>query len=284
MENKEGYVYILSSVNSDCVKIGGSDYPPMKRINEINSTKPYKSIGPWTLSDFRQVTDWRKVEYNLHYQFRSKINTNVEQQKELFYLSIHEASMALNEINPEEIINKPKIDRMFQDKAFLKYIAYLFSFTGLLNWLNIQGAWTFVLFPSTSGGRYFTLNIGPHEVAFSILPRKDEVQLNMILVDRLIFDFGDVINWIASHNGKIEVDHYATALARSTSLMFYGTFDEIMEFYSLDGVRRALIAYWNEALINLKEKNTMSVFARHHNYNAVAKIHNVIDHNEEIFV
>jgi hypothetical protein len=142
----------------------------------------------------------------------------------------------------------------------------------------------FCIISSTSGGRYFTLNIGPHEVAFSILPRKDEVQLNMILVDRLIFDFGDVINWIASHNGKIEVDHYATALARSTSLMFYGTFDEIMEFYSLDGVRRALIAYWNEALINLKEKNTMSVFARHHNYNAVAKIHNVIDHNEEIFV
>jgi hypothetical protein len=281
VENKEGYVYILSSVNSDCIKIGGSDYPPMKRIKEINKTEPYKGIGPWVLSDFRQVTDWRKVEYNLHYQFRSKLNSSIEQQKELFYLSIHEVSVALTEIDPEEIINKPKIDRMFQDKAFLEYIIKLFSFTGLLNWLNLQGAWTFVLFPSTSGGRYFTLNIGPHEVAFSTLAHRNENQLNMILVDRLIFDFGDVINWIAAHDGKIEVDQYSTALPRSTSLSFCGTFDQIIDFYSLDGVRRALIAYWNEALIRMKEKSTMSVFARHHNYNAVARIHNIIENNVE---
>lgn len=272
MENNEGYVYILSSINCDCIKIGGSDYPPMKRIKEINTIDPYKSLGPWTLSDFRQVSDWRKVEYNLHYKFRSKQNTSIEQQKELFYLSIHEASHALNEIDPNEILNKPKIDRMFQDNDFLEYIRYLFSFTGLMNWLNIQGAWTFVLFPSTSGGRYFTLNIGPHEVAFSTLPTKTDKQFNMVLVDKLIFDFGDVINWIASHEGRIEVDQYATALPRSTSLSFYGAFKEIIEFYSLDGVRRALIAYWNEALISMKEKNTMSVHAKHHNYNAVAKI------------
>ncbi len=284
MGNKEGYIYILSSVNSECIKIGGSDYPPMKRIKEINSIEPYKSLGPWILSDFRQVADWRKVEYSLHYQFRSKLNVQIEQQKELFYLSLYEASGALNEINPSEIVNKPKIDRMFQDKAFLEYITRLFLFTGLLHWTDIQGAWTFVLFPSTSGGRFFTLNIGSHEVAFSPLPRKGEKQLNMILVDRLVFDFGNVINWIASHDGKIEVDQYATALPRSTSLFFSGSFEESLEFYSLDGVRRALLAYWNEALMNLKEKNKMSVFARYHNYNAVAKIQSLIENNEHKFL
>ena len=83
---------------------------------------------------------------------------------------------------------------MFQDTSFSSYIINLFKFTGLLNWLNIQGAWTFVLFPSTAGGRYFTINIGPHEVAFSSLGSKSFPQLNMILVDRLILDYSEVIN------------------------------------------------------------------------------------------
>ena len=275
MKDKEniGYVYILTSPNSDCIKIGGTDYPPLKRIKEINSSEPYKSLGPWSLVDFRQVTDWRKIEYNLHYSFRSKLNTSVEKQKELFHISVKEATESLNSLNPDEIVNKPKIDRMFQDEDFLNYITNLFIFSGLMNWINIQGAWTFVLFPGTSGGRYFTLNIGPHEVAFSTLGKKDIPQINMILLDRLILDFGDVINWVSGHNGFFEVDHYATALPRSVSIQFTGSFEDVNEFLKLDGVRRALIAYWNEALIRMKENDTSSVYARFHNWNAIAKIH-----------
>ena len=157
--NNCGYVYILSSPNTDCIKIGGSDFPPLKRIKEINNAEPYKSLGPWSLSDFRQVNEWRKVEYNLHYAFRSKLDDTIDQQKELFHVSVFDASKKLDEIDPELIIGKPKVDRMFQDDAFLKYIIKLFSFTGLLHWVDIQGAWTFVLFPSTSSGRYFTINI-----------------------------------------------------------------------------------------------------------------------------
>lgn len=277
MENKQGYLYILTSPNTDCIKIGGTDYPPIKRIKEINQNETYSNLGPWSLADFRQVKDWRQLEYNIHYAFRSKQNKDIEKQKELFHLSVFEASTYLNTIEPDQIVYKSKIDRMFQDQLFLEYIVNLFKFTGLLNWMDIQGAWTFVLFPSTSGGRYFTINIGPHEVAFSTLGKKDTSQLNMILVDRLIFDFGDVVNWIYDHNGSIAVDHYTTALPRSTSLQFEGSFEDALEFYSLDGVRRALIAYWNEALIKLKEKNTISLYAKHHNYNAIAQIHYKIE-------
>lgn len=279
-EIKEGYVYILTSPNSDCIKIGGTDYPPLKRIKEINLSEPYKRLGPWSLADFRQVSDWKKVERNIQYIFRSNLDATIEQQKELFHLSVHDVSNVLNGLDPDSIINKPKVDRMFQDEAFLEYIIKLFSFTGLLHWLNIQGAWTFVLFPATSGGRYFTINIGPHEVAYSTLGRKENRQQNMLLVDRLIFDFGKVINWIKDHNGSIEVDHYATALPRSASLIFEGSFNDAIEFYSLDGVRRALIAYWNEALINMKDKNTLSIYAKHHNYNAIAKILHRIENIE----
>lgn len=276
-KNNEGYVYILNSPNSDCIKIGGTDYPPLKRIKEINSSEPYKSLGPWSLSDFRQVTDWRKVENNLHYCFRSSLNTTINQQKELFHISVQEATKLLNDINPEEIMNKPKIDRMFQDEYFLNYITNLFVFSGLMNWIDIQGSWTFVLFPGTSGGRYFTLNIGPHEVAFSTLGKKDNPQVNMILLDRLILDFSEVINWISFHNGSFEVDQYAKALPRSVSIIFPGSFEDVNEFLRLDGVRRALVAYWNEALIRMKEKGIISVYSRFHNWNAIAKIHYKIE-------
>ena len=60
-KSKRGYVYVLHSARCDCIKIGGTDYPPLKRIKEINTTEPYKSFGIWTLADFRQVEDWRAV-------------------------------------------------------------------------------------------------------------------------------------------------------------------------------------------------------------------------------
>ncbi len=267
-----GHVYILVSPKSEYIKIGGTDYPPLKRIKEINAAEPYKSHGPWSLADFRQVVDWRQIEASLHYTFRSKLVKDIAGQKELFELSVLEASKKLNELDSSLILKKPKIDRMFQDEEFSGYILRLFRFTGLMNWLDIQGAWTFVLFPSTSGGRYFTLNIGTHEVAFSTLATKNENPGHMVLMDRLIFDFPEVKKWVHAHHGEIVEDSYASALPRSTSVHFEGSFEEVKKFFELDGVRRALIAYWSEALIGLKERNSLSVFARHHNWNAVAEI------------
>lgn len=267
-----GYVYVLVSPKTDCIKIGGTDYPPLKRIKEINATEPYKSLGPWTLADFRQVTNWRKVESSLHYTFKSKLNKKIDQQKELFRVAYQDVSNKLNQIDPAMLINKPKIDRMFQDEDFSNYLLNLFSFTGLMNWLDIQGAWTFNLFPSTGRGRYFTINIGRHEVAYSTLPWEDNVSDHMIFMDDLIYDFKDVIRWVKNHEGVMKKDNYKSALPRSTSVNFLGSFDDTNEFLTLDGVRRALIAYWSDSLIRMKERNTQSMFAKSHNWNAVAEI------------
>jgi hypothetical protein len=270
--SKEGFVYILVSPKTKYIKIGGTDFPPLKRIKEINLTEPYKSLGPWTLGDFRQVNDWRKVEYNLHYTFRSKKIENIDGQKELFELSLQEASLKLNELDPKEIINKPKIDRMFQDEQLFQYLMKLFKFTGLMNWLDIQGAWTFVLFPGTNGGRYFTINIGPHEVAFSTLKKKSAESVHMILMDKLILDFENVKNWLKNHNGDIKEEAYDKALPRSVSIFFSGNLNVALEFMELDGIRRAIIAYWMESLIILKEKEVLSSYAKYHNYNAIAEL------------
>ncbi|MCA9726434.1 MAG: GIY-YIG nuclease family protein [Candidatus Eisenbacteria bacterium] len=273
MRSKRGHVYVLTTQNSELVKIGGTDHPPMKRIREINAAEPYRGLGPWTLYDFREVHDWRKVEYDMHYAFRSKQSRTPRGQKELFRIAPHRVRARLNALDPEQIVSKPKIDRMFQDELFAGFLTKLFSFTGILNWLDIQGAWTFTLFPGTSGGRYYTINIGRHEVAFASLPDPAEKgSYHSIVMDCLVLDFPDVRKWVRRHRGTLRNDVYASALPRSVSVGFWGSFVDAHQFLELDGVRRALLAYWSEGLIVLKERGAGSVHSRHHNWNAVAEL------------
>lgn len=263
---------MLVSPVCEFIKIGGTDYAPLKRIKEINSCEPYKSLGPWSLHDFRQVADWRKVEYAVHYTFRSRLVKSITGQRELFAISPVAASKQLEQIDESLVVRKPKVDRLFQDQEFASFLAKLFRFTGILNWLDLQGAWTLSLFPSTSGGRYYTLNIGSHEVAFATVPSNGRLPVHMIHMDRLVHDLAEVLSWVKSRSGEFVDDNYATGLARSTSILFEGKFDTAEEFLSLNGVRRAIIAYWTEALIELQEKGTTSLHSKHHNWNAVAEL------------
>jgi hypothetical protein len=272
MTRLEGHVYVLVSPVCEFIKIGGTDYAPLKRIKEINSCEPYKSLGPWSLHDFRQVADWRKVEYALHYTFRGRLVKSIAGQRELFAISPVEVSKHLDQIDESLVLRKPKVDRMFQDHEFAGFLAKLFRYTAILNWLDLQGAWTLSLFPSTSGGRYYTLNIGSHEVAFATAPSTDRLPVHMIHMDRLVHDFDGVRSWVRSRSGELVDENYATGLARSTSVFFKGNFGTAEEFLGLNGVRRAIIAYWTEALINLQERGSTSLHAKHHNWNAVAEL------------
>lgn len=271
-KSTEGCVYILSSVNCDSIKIGGTNYAPLKRIKEINSAEPYKSHGPWTLHDFRQVADWRTLESSLHFIFRGQLNTRIRAQKELFAISPHEASSHLAQIDEAIVLKKPKVDRLFQEHEFSQFLAKLFRFTGLLNWLDLQGAWTFSLFPATNGGRYYTLNIGSHEVAFATTPAHNQLPVHMLHMDKLIYDFKEVSVWLKKHKGSWVENNYASALPRSTSMTFEGNFDTALAFLNLKGVRRAIIAYWTEALLELQEQEVLSLHAKNHNWNAVAEL------------
>ena len=265
-----GYVYVLTSPNSEYIKIGGTTMPPMKRINEINMTEPYKSHGPWSLYDFRGVTDWRVVEQALHYVFRSMSVHSIIGQRELFSINPHQASIQLDNIAPNTIVDKPKIDRMFMDTYFRDYLLRLFVFAGLEHWMDLQGGWTLSIFTSTVGGRYFTINIAKHEVAFSTLSKKEREQVNMLYMDSLILDFDETVQWVETNDGDFFEGLYKTALPHSIGVGIPGTFDKMQKFLSLPGVRRAIVAYWTECLLKLKDTNSLSLFARYHNYNAVA--------------
>ncbi len=271
-KKSEGYVYVLVSPTCEYIKIGGTDFAPLHRIKQINSCKPYEELGPWTLHDFRQVADWHHVEYVLHYTFRSKLVRSIPGQRELFALSPVEASRCLEGIDESLILKKPKIDRMFQDQQFSNFLIRLFQFTAITNWLDLQGAWTFSLFPNTNGGRYYTINIGPHEVAFATIAKNNYPSVHMIHMDSLVKDFEEVRSWVKKRNGTMEDNNYKSGLERSTSIFFEGDFEVALEFLDLSGVRRAIIAYWTEALIKLQEKQKSSVFSRYHNWNAVAEL------------
>lgn len=269
---REGHVYILVSPNCSQIKIGGTDHAPLKRIKEINACEPYKSLGPWSLHDFRQVSDWKKVEYSLHYALRSRFASSVPGQRELFDLPPTDAARLLQDIEPSLLLRKPKADRLFQDEELSHYLGELFQFTGLFNWLDLQGAWTLNLFPSTSGGRYYTINIGRHEVAFATLPRPQRPRLHMLHLDSLIHGLPEARAWLAGKEGELLDDVYASGLPRSTAIWFEASFQEALEFLQLPGVRRALLAYWTDALMQLQEKTSLSPFARHHHWNAVAEL------------
>ncbi len=269
---RPGHVYVLVSKACKYIKIGGTDYAPFRRIREINADEPYKRLGPWSLHDFRQVADWRKVESAMLYAFRSKLVRWVEGQKELFAVSPARASKYLEQIDESLLVGKPKVDRAFQDEGFSDFLIDLFRTTALSNWLDLQGIWTLNLFPSTAGGRYYTINIGLHEVAFTSLPAPGSAPFHMILMDRLVRDHNVVSSWIRKRGGYFRNDRYASALPRSTSVFFYGRFEEAREFLDLPGVRRAIIAYWTEALLKRQESGGLSLFARYHSWNGVAEL------------
>ncbi len=272
VNNSEGHIYVLTSPSCQYIKIGGTDHAPLKRLREINACEPYKSLGPWTLHDFRQVTNWRKVEHTLHYAFRSQRVIAIEGQKELFNVPAATASEYLEQLNASVIVKKPVIDRMFQDRELSRFLEQLFRTTAILNWIDLQGAWTFTLFPSTGKGRYYTLNIGRHEVAFATLSTKTQLPIHMIYMDKLVHDYEEPVAWLKEMGGDFSDGQYESSMVHSTGVFFSGTFNEAETFLRLPGVRRAIIAYWDEALVQLQEKSSTSLFARFHHWNAVAEL------------
>jgi hypothetical protein len=80
----QGFVYVLVSPNSNFIKIGGTERPISERLRRINGAESYSDHGPWELSDFPHVTDWRLVEGELHRHFQKHNFRDVVGTRELF--------------------------------------------------------------------------------------------------------------------------------------------------------------------------------------------------------
>jgi hypothetical protein len=267
----QGFVYILVSPNSNYVKIGGTERPISERLRDINGTSPYSDHGPWELSDFLYVTDWRLVEGEMHGHFRSNAVRDVTGTRELFSIPPHEARTRLRSTNSLLRIDHERTEQIFSNRDVKLYLFRLFELSGLFGNVDIQGAWTLTLLPKTNGGRWFTLNIGSHEVAFSTKSATEGNVRHFIVLDRLILEYPDTIIWIGNRDGSVDVAEYVAA-ERAVLVNFNESFANAERFFALPGVRRALIAYWAEALADLRQRKAKSVYARYHSYDAVSKL------------
>lgn len=168
-------------------------------------------------------------------------------------------------------VDHHKTNQAFQNQDLLLYLFRLFQLSGLFAHLDVQGAWTLSLSTSTMGGRWFTVNIGTHEVAFATLPAKDERVGHCLVVDRLLLDYPETIIWIGNHAGEVHTAEYSGA-ERAVSIFFEESFAGAEQVFKLPGVRRAL-AYWFEKLADLRERQAKSSFARYHSLRRFFAIH-----------
>jgi hypothetical protein len=267
----QGFVYILVSPESNFIKIGGTERPISERIRGINGTPSYAEHGPWQLSDFLHVTDWRLVEGGLHRHFQDRKVKDAPGTQELFSVPAHEARTLLLETAPDLRIDHEKTEQLFANRDALLYLYKLFQLSGLFGNLDIQGSWTLSVLPKTKGGRWFTLNIGPHEVAFTTRKANSGKFTHYLVLDKLILDYPDTIIWIGNRAGQVEEAHYASA-EHSIVINYEDDFASAEKLFKLPGVRRALIAYWSDSLADLRERQASSVYARYHSYDAVSAL------------
>lgn len=267
----KGFVYLLVSPNSNFIKIGGTERPISERLRGINGTATYADHGPWQLSDFLHVTDWRLVEGKLHRHFKERNVRDARGPYELFDVPPYEARTRLRETDALLRIDYSKTQELFNNVDVRLYLYRLFQLSGLFAHLDIQGAWTLSVLPKTNGGRWFTLNIGPHEVAFSVRKSDNGKFEHYLILDRLILDFPETIIWIGRHDGEVEKAQYTSA-QRAVLIRFKSDFASAERIFKLPGVRRALVAYWSESLADLRERQANSVYARYHSYDAVSQL------------
>jgi hypothetical protein len=207
----QGFVYILISPNSSHIKIGGTERPIIERLHGINGTEAYAEHGPWQLSDFLHVTDWSLVESGMHRHFAKKNVRDVAGTRELFAVPPHEARTRLRLTDVGLRVDHEKTVKIFKDRSVRLYLFKLFQLSGLYGGLDIQGAWTLSLLPKTNGGRWFTLNMSPHEVAFSTYRSIEGKFEHYLVLDRLILDYPETIIWIGNRNGTVQEAQYASA-------------------------------------------------------------------------
>ena len=270
---KTGWIYALRTDAIPCVKIGLTTTSPAQRISEINASPNYGPHGPWYQIDVRVVRDVATVETALHRQLADRRSTDFPNTRELFNISPQEARAALDGIPDTMLAEKVPIDKLRLRPDFMAYLLELFRISGLSNFRDLQEAWTFTLFPSTAGGRFFTLNIDRHEVAFSHpLVDCDERVQNAIVVDAMVKSDRTVRTWLKRNDGRIRRTPYTSSWGNSVVLDFQTSFDESLGLMEITGFRRALVAYWYEALLRMRDKGTRSLFARFHNYDATSEI------------
>lgn len=268
-----GFVYVLASEKSAYLKIGLTTDVPHRRIRAINSDATYGPLGVWSLLDCRQVNDCRKIETLLHMAFAEQRVHKYPKARELFSISHDEARNALSALPHDQLKGIQPVSKLGMNLPVLNYLHTLFRSSGLENFFDSQGRWTFTLFPGTGlGNRYFTLNIGVHEVAFS--GGDDRGEYHSLVLDQSVMSDEKALKWLYRHQADIENagTRYKRARPNSVSVIVETSTDKMLGFLKMQGVRRSLLAYWYDYLLEMIDRDSRSLHIRSHNYTAVSEL------------
>ena len=263
---------MMRSPATTAVKIGRTDRAPHFRARDLGRSGNYATLGPWEIVDYREVEDMDAVEATLHRHFAAHRHSHGS-TRELFDVPPGEAQDRLRSASEGVLRRGDLIGRLRLEADLVGYLHDLFRATGLWNFLHLQEAWTLSLFPSTGGGRYFTVNIDRHEVAFVTEPRAGETRRFMLFVDPKVLRGWKVNRWLAARRGYVSrLPLYASASPGGGRLSWSGTLADARAIFSLPFVRRAALAYWTDHLLSLQDRGKRSFFARFHNHNSVQEL------------
>ncbi len=265
-----GFVYVMRSAAVTWTKIGLSARAPHFRARELTADAVYGGIGPWEVVDYRQVADARATELALHRRFRGA-RVSHGSAIELFDVPPADAVAGLRDLAEADLVRGDLIGRLRLEPSLVGYLSGLFRSTGLGQFLDLQEAWTLTLFPSTNGGRNFTINVDRHEVAFSA-PLPDGSHVFMLHMDGRVIDRRLLRPWLRARNGAIRKQSYASGMAGGVSVRWIGTMEDAAGVFDLPTIRRALVAYWYDSLLALRDRGGRSFFARFHDHNAVQEL------------
>lgn len=268
-----GFVYVMTAPGWAGVKIGRSDRAPQFRARELGSDPVYGRFGIWSVVDYREVGDARATEGALHRAFVADNETDAGSARELFRISPDAAVAALLRTAEADLVGPAPLGRLRLDRDLVAYLHALLRATGLDQFLDCQEMWTFSLYPSTAGGRLFTISIDRHEVAWAA-PLRGEGRVRFMLHADILFDDApdETLAWFDTRHGTAEQQPYASGDPRGVNLTWEGDVMAAREVFALPLVRRALIAYWYDALLGLRDRGKRSFFARFHDHNAVQEL------------
>lgn len=269
------------SEKTPLIKIGLTGRLPHLRVKELGHQPGYERFAPWQVLDAIEVANTGAAETFLHRSLRDRQVLDHPPATELFEISEAEARACLDTCPAEFLKGEEKLRRLEYDADLKAFLRELLTVSGLHLLKDLQGVWTLSLYPSTVGGRLFTLNIGLHEVAFATAPRAGELPGFSLCVDRLVHRSSDAKRWLRQHDytGRYSLTSmfyskfaYASASPDLAVVNFQAPLAEAQELLAIDGMRRALVAYWFDHLLKFRETGRGNMQSRWHNMNAVRRI------------
>lgn len=193
------------------------------------------------------------TELTLHRRFRAARVAHGT-AADLFDVPVAGAVAALLDVAEADLVRGDLIGRLPLERDRVVYLHALFRATGLTQFLDLQEAWTLSLYPSTAGGRHFTISIDRHEVAFAAPIRGEDASAFMVYLDRRVIEGRTVSRWFKTRNGHLRTGHYASARKGGCAAEWIGTMADALDFFALPMIRRALVAYWYDALLSLRDR------------------------------